>query len=260
MQLAICDGHSTCSPSSPTASKSSFASRARGTIWSMPCSRSKAGRSPPDRPPRRGARQIPRHRRRQEPARRHQARRQHPAHRGEEGRARICRRARPAVLSPGRGMGARQGDRRRQGGGLRRRRARGFRRRHARDGEAAPARRCLLRQGDGQRRRRRRQGQAAREPAAAAQRNPRGDPRGRGFLAASRGEAASLRCRAVAKTEGCSSDTKAVVPSESAGPMLQRFRCEMGPRFRTRTRGLPEFSSRIKWPEWETSASADDTG
>ena len=29
-------------PSSPTASRCSFASRARGTIWSMPCSRSKA--------------------------------------------------------------------------------------------------------------------------------------------------------------------------------------------------------------------------
>ena len=44
------------------------------------------GRSAPDRAPRRGARQIPRHRRRQESARRRQARRQHPAHRGEEGR------------------------------------------------------------------------------------------------------------------------------------------------------------------------------
>ena len=44
------------------------------------------GRSAADRPPRRGARQIPRHRGRQEPARRLQARRQHPAHRGKEGR------------------------------------------------------------------------------------------------------------------------------------------------------------------------------
>src|SRR3984885_13296287 len=44
------------------------------------------GGVPDGGPPCRRARQISRHRRRQEPARRHQARRQHPAHRGEEGR------------------------------------------------------------------------------------------------------------------------------------------------------------------------------
>ncbi len=88
------------------------------------------GRSPADRPPRRGARQIPRHRGRQESARRHQARRQHHPHRGEEGRPRLCRRARSATLPPGRGMGAGARHRRRQGGGRSRRRARGFRRRH----------------------------------------------------------------------------------------------------------------------------------
>ncbi len=69
-----------------------------------------------------------------------------------------------------------EGDRRRQGGGRRRRREGGLRGRHARDGEAPPARRCFFRQGDGQRRRGRRQGEAAREPAQAAQRDPRGDP------------------------------------------------------------------------------------
>ena len=46
------------------------------------------GRSADDRAPRRGARKIPRYRRRQEPARRRQARLQHPAHRGEEGQQR----------------------------------------------------------------------------------------------------------------------------------------------------------------------------
>ena len=59
----------------------------------------------------------------------------------------------PQALSPGRGTGAGRGDRRRQGRSGRRGRARGLRRRHARHGEAAPACRCLLRQGDGQRRR-----------------------------------------------------------------------------------------------------------
>ena len=46
-----------------------------------------------DRAPRRSARQIPRHRRRQEPARRRQARVQYPAHRGEEGQQELHRRA-----------------------------------------------------------------------------------------------------------------------------------------------------------------------
>ena len=43
------------------------------------------GRFADDRAPGRGAGKIPRHRRRQEPARRRQARLEHPAHRGEEG-------------------------------------------------------------------------------------------------------------------------------------------------------------------------------
>ena len=64
------------------------------------------------------------------------------------------RQARPLALPPGRGMGAVEGDRRRQGRSLRRRRERRLRRRHDRDGEAAPACRCVLRQGDRQRRRR----------------------------------------------------------------------------------------------------------
>ncbi len=51
-----------------------------------------------------------------------------------------------------------------------------------RDGEAAPACRCVLRQGDGQRRRRRRQAELRENRLQAAQRNPRGHPRGRGFL------------------------------------------------------------------------------
>ena len=51
------------------------------------------GRSPDGGPPRRGAREIPRQRRRQEPARRHQARQQHPRDRGEEGQAQLRRRA-----------------------------------------------------------------------------------------------------------------------------------------------------------------------
>ena len=44
--------------------------------------------------------------------------------------------------------------------------------------QAAAARRCVLRQGDGERRRRR----PAREPAQAAERNPRGDAGGCGFF------------------------------------------------------------------------------
>ena len=56
------------------------------------------GRSADGGPPRRGARQIPRHRRRQEPARRHQARRQHPAHRGEEGQAPTTARRMPRSM------------------------------------------------------------------------------------------------------------------------------------------------------------------
>ena len=93
----------------------------------------------------------------------YQARRQHPAHRGEEGRARLCRRARPVALPPGRGMGAgaaRSTPPRRKP--PRPSRSEDFAAAMTRDGEAAPARRCLLRQGDGQRRR---QGRAAREPA-----------------------------------------------------------------------------------------------
>ena len=53
------------------------------------------GRSADDRPPRRGARQIPRDRRRQEPARRHQARQQHP---------RASRRRRTSAASTARPM------------------------------------------------------------------------------------------------------------------------------------------------------------
>ena len=109
----------------------------------------------------------------------YQARRQHPPHRGEEGQHGLHRRARRRALS------ARPRKRRWPAPSAlprprpsSRRRARGFRRRHDRDVEAAPARRCVLRQGHGQRRR---QG-AAREPAAAAQRDPRGDPRRGGFL------------------------------------------------------------------------------
>ena len=148
----------------------------------------RAGRPPADRPPRRGARQIPRNRRRQEPARRLQARRQHPAHRGEEGRHDLSRQAGPAPLSPARGARARRRDPCREGGSRQGGRARGLRGRHGGDRQAAPACRCVLRQGDGQRPDRR----PAREPAQAAERNPRGDARGRGFLARSRDERRSL--------------------------------------------------------------------
>ena len=58
------------------------------------------GRSVDGGPPRRGAREISRYRRRQESARGHQARREHFAHRGEEGRQGVRRRAGPCALQP----------------------------------------------------------------------------------------------------------------------------------------------------------------
>ena len=77
-----------------------------GRCGARACGR-RQGRSAADRPPRRGAGQIPRNRRRQEPARRLQARDQHPAHRGEEGRHDLSRQAGPAPLPAERGARAR---------------------------------------------------------------------------------------------------------------------------------------------------------
>ena len=85
----------TSSPSSPTASRSICATRARGTISIERVRAAGPGRSADDRAPRRGARATARQRRRQESARRLSPRRQHPARRGEEGRrGRLRRRAR----------------------------------------------------------------------------------------------------------------------------------------------------------------------
>ncbi len=138
----------------------------------------RAGRSFDGCPPRRGARQIPRQRRRQEPARRRQTRLEHPAHRGKEGQHKLHRCARRQAAG---GAGRKSAGRRHQRcqeRRFRRRRQRGLRRRHERDGCLASARRCLFRQGH---RQCGRQG-VARKPPQAAQRNPRGHPRGGGFF------------------------------------------------------------------------------
>ena len=74
------------SPESPTArARRAARSRRRGVRAGRP------GRSSAHRPPRRGIGKIPRHRGRQEPARRLQACDQHHPHRGEEGQSPIYR-------------------------------------------------------------------------------------------------------------------------------------------------------------------------
>ena len=105
------------------------------------------------RAPHRCPGQIPRQRRRQEPARGRQARHQHHPYRGEEGQARLYRRAGWQALPARRGEGARRRDCQHQAGGRRRRRQRGLRRRHERAGEAQAHGRRLLRQGHRQCRR-----------------------------------------------------------------------------------------------------------
>ena len=99
-----------------TVSKCSCAMKARGTIlWTRFFIFAAGGRHCLDRPPRRGAGKIPRHRGRKESACRLQARDQHHPHRGEEGRTRICRAPGPLALPPGRRARALPGHQYRQG-------------------------------------------------------------------------------------------------------------------------------------------------
>ena len=97
-----------------------------------------------------------------------------------------------------------------------------LRRRHERDGEAAPGRRCLLRQGH---RQCRRQG-VARKPPEAAQPDPRSDARGCGFLE-DRGMSVSRGCDAAGTRSSC------LHSLHQAGE--RRARHSRRPRPRTRT-------------------------
>ena len=88
-RIPFCSRPTICSPSSPTGSKCQL--REQGARHDLVDAVFALGGQDDllhGRAPRRGARQIPRHRRRQEPARRRQARLQYPPHRGEEGQAR----------------------------------------------------------------------------------------------------------------------------------------------------------------------------
>ena len=126
----------------------------------------------------RGAGQIPRHRRRQEPARRLQARGQHPSHRGEEGQAdytgapdrKLYSQAEEKELARAIGVAKTEADLAVARGG--------FRRRH--DARWRSCARMWMRSST--RSRSMSTTCAARQPAAAAQRDPRGDPGGGGFL------------------------------------------------------------------------------
>ena len=169
-----------CSPSSPTASKSSSASRARATISSMPCSRSKArtisllivrrvealGKFLDTED---GKNLLAGYKRATNILRIEE----------KKDSARIHRRARSAALPAGRGKGAGARHRRRQGRG---RRARS--RARISPPPCAPWRSCgphvdaffdkvTVNVDDKA---------VAREPAEAAQRNPRRDARGGGFF------------------------------------------------------------------------------
>ena len=125
---------------------------------------------------------VPQDRRRRHPAGRRQARRQHPARRGEEGQEELGRRRRSGPAARAAGDHALRDDPEGEGGHDSRHQRGELRRRHAGAGRAARARRCLLRQGHGQRHRRARGRAPARQPPRPPLRDPRRHPQRRRLL------------------------------------------------------------------------------